>query len=214
MSLIYGLYAVTPEIENTDRLAAMVREALRGGARLVQYRSKTAPAPLRREQARALLGLCREHGVPLIVNDDIGLAADVGADGVHLGREDAPVAAARLRLGEGKIVGVSCYDEIERALRAQADGAAYVAFGSFFASRVKPGAVRAPTTLLSEAKRRLAVPVVAIGGITIANAPQLIAAGADSIAVITALFSAPDIRNAAAQFSALFNRQGHSDQRI
>lgn len=205
MSRIYGLYAVTPELENTDRLVAMVREALRGGARLVQYRNKTACASLRREQARALLELCREHGVPLIVNDDAGLAAEVDADGVHLGRDDAPVAAARVRLGEEKIVGVSCYDQLERAVRAQEDGAAYVAFGSFFASRVKPGAARAPMALLSEARRRLAVPVVAIGGITLANAPRLIAAGADSIAVITALFSVPDIRNAAAQFSALFN---------
>lgn len=208
MSRIHGLYAVTPELENTDRLVAMVREALLGGARLVQYRNKTASPALRRDQARALLGACREQGAALIVNDDVETAADVGADGVHLGRDDAPVAAARARLGEETIVGVSCYDQLERALRAQQAGASYVAFGSFFESQVKPGAVRAPIGLLSEARRRLTLPVVAIGGITLANAPRLIAAGADSIAVITALFSAPDIRSAAAQFSALFDSGG------
>jgi len=203
---ICGLYAVTPDEIDTRALAVKVRAALSGGAKLVQYRNKTAAVAQRFEQAGALLELCRQYGARLIVNDHLDLALKVGADGLHLGAEDGPVADARKKLGAGKIIGVSCYDRLQNALDAQSQGADYVAFGSFFASGIKPEAVRAPLALLREAKQRLAIPIVAIGGITLANAPQLIAAGADSVAVISALFAAPDVELAAQRFTALFDK--------
>lgn len=207
---LFGLYAVTPDELDIAKLAAQVQAALAGGAKLVQYRNKIADAAVRREQAQALLALCREYGVPLIINDHVELALDIGADGVHLGSEDGSVSTAREKLGAGRIIGASCYNLLERARAAQQEGADYLAFGSFFASAVKPGAARAPFALLRKAKRALSLPVVAIGGVTLANAPQLIAAGADSVAVISALFSAPDIRAAARQLSELFTREAHS----
>lgn len=201
---ISGLYAVTPDCADTHALLASVDAALAGGARLVQYRNKPAAAALQLAQGRALFALCRKHHVPLIVNDHLALAVALDADGLHLGAEDGPVAAARERLGPAKILGVSCYDRLDLALEAERRGADYVAFGSFYASGVKPGAVRAPLALLHEARQRLTKPVVAIGGITLDNAPQLVAAGADSVAVISALFDASDIQHAARRFSALF----------
>ncbi|HSE00504.1 MAG TPA: thiamine phosphate synthase [Burkholderiales bacterium] len=201
---ISGLYAVTPDGDDTPALIAAVEAALAGGARLLQYRNKPAPAALRLSQASALLVLCRRYRVPLIINDDLDLALAVSADGLHLGAEDGSLAAARARLGTAKILGASCYDRLELALEAARLGADYVAFGSFFPSSVKPGAVRAPLTLLRDAKRRLSMPVVAIGGITLENAPQLIAAGADGVAVISALFGADDVELAARRFNALF----------
>ena len=201
---ISGLYAVTPDGDDTPALIAAVEAALAGGARLLQYRNKPAPAALRLSQASALLVLCRRYRVPLIINDDLDLALAMSADGLHLGAEDGSLAAARARLGTAKILGASCYDRLEAALEAARLGADYVAFGSFFPSSVKPGAVRAPLTLLRDAKRRLSMPVVAIGGITLENAPQLIAAGADGVAVISALFGADDVELAARRFSALF----------
>ena len=201
---VRGLYAVTPDLADTDALLVQVDAALAGGARVVQYRNKTGGDTLKLEQARVLAALCRRHRLPLIINDHLELALAVDADGLHLGSDDGPVAEARSRLGPDKLLGVSCYDRIDNALDAARLGANYVAFGSFFPSRVKPGAVRASLSLLGEVKRRQALPVVAIGGITVENAPQLIAAGADSVAVISALFEAPDIEMTARRFSALF----------
>ena len=201
---IAGLYAVTPDELDDSKLIAQVHAALSGGAKLVQYRNKRAPLTTCRRQAKALLALCRRHGAPLIVNDHAALALEIGADGVHLGSEDGSIDVARAQLGPAAIIGVSCYNELETAIKAQQAGATYVAFGSFFLSSIKPVAVHAPLTLLHEAKRELMLPVVAIGGIDHANAPQLIAAGADSVAVISALFSAKDIRRAALHFSKLF----------
>lgn len=201
---IRGLYAITPEVADTAALLAKVRAALSGGARLVQYRSKSDDVALRHEQAAELLALCRAHGVPLIINDDVRLAALTEADGVHLGEEDASLKEARINLGPEKIIGVSCYQDLARARRAAADGADYVAFGSFYPSPTKPGARPCPISLLTEAKRALKVPVVAIGGITPDNAPALVAAGADAVAVISALFDAPDIAAVAAHFDSLF----------
>jgi len=201
---LYGLYAVTPDDADTARLLSRVAAALAGGARTVQYRNKTADTLLRREQARALHALCLKRDAALIVNDDLELALAVGAAGVHLGGEDGSLAEARSRLGPHKLLGASCYSRLENAERAIAEGADHIAFGSFFVSSVKPGAVRSPLSLLTDAKRRFGVPVVAIGGITPANAPQLIAAGADSVAVISALFGADDITRAAQEFNALF----------
>jgi len=201
-----GLYALTPDEPDTAVLAAKVRAAIAGGATAVQYRNKQAPARLRQEQALTLAVLCRGAGVPLLVNDDVELALAVAAAGVHLGRDDGDLAAARRRLGPGRLLGASCYDRIERAERAVAAGADHVAFGSMFASPTKPAAVRAPLALLGAA-RRFGVPVVAIGGITLENAPLAIAAGADAIAVITALFDARDVAARSRAFTDLVPRK-------
>lgn len=206
-SKISGLYAVTPDEPDTELLTAKVRDALAGGVTLVQYRNKAADAALRLVQAKTLFKACREHDVAFIINDHLELALEIDADGVHLGDVDGSIAAARRKLGPDRILGASCYNLVQNALDAQRAGATYVAFGSFYSSTVKPGTVRAPLDLLREAKRRIAVPVVAIGGVTQANALQLIAAGADSVAVISALFDAPDVTLAAQQFCDLFHQR-------
>jgi len=203
---ISGLYALTPDLGDTDALTARVAAALAGGATAIQYRNKSASPDLRLEQALALRRLCAVRGTILIVNDDVELASAVDADGVHLGRDDASVAAARERLGPLALIGASCYDSLVRAEAAIATGADYVAFGSFFASAVKPDAVRADTSLLSVAKMRWNVGVVAIGGITAANAGSLLAAGADSVAVLSAVFGAADVKAAARDIALLFSR--------
>jgi thiamine-phosphate pyrophosphorylase len=204
---VSGLYAVTPDVADTPSLLTTAEAALAGGARMLQYRNKSASSALRLLQARALLALCRKFRVPLIINDHLDLAVAVDADGLHLGAEDGSLATARKGLGPTRILGASCYDRVEHAREAERLGADYVAFGSFFPSSVKPGAVRAPLALLRDAKRSLSVPIVAIGGITLENAPQLIAAGADGVAVVSALFGADDVRLAASRFSALFARR-------
>ena len=203
--VIRGLYAVTPDEFDTALLAARVKAAVAGGARLLQYRNKGAPLSLRLEQARTLVPICRHSGVPLIVNDHPDVALEVGADGVHLGRDDGDVAAARIRL-PGKLLGVSCYDEIARAISAERDGADYVAFGRFFPSVTKPGYIKASLDLVAEAKRCVHVPIVAIGGITLEHTPSLIAAGVDAVAVISALFASADVRESARAFAALFEK--------
>lgn len=201
---IAGLYAITPDIADTTDLLRRARAALGGGARVLQYRNKTAPPALRREQALALQALCMEFTVPLIINDHLDLALAVDAAGLHLGGDDGDIAAARTKLGPRKLLGASCYDRIELAHDAVAAGADHIAFGSFFASSVKPDAVRPPLDLIARAKQQFRLPVVAIGGITPHNAPRLIAAGVDAVAVISAVFSAPDIAAAAGGFQALF----------
>jgi thiamine-phosphate pyrophosphorylase len=200
---ISGLYAITPDLADTAVLLAKTQAALAGGARLLQYRNKTADENLRREQAAALRELCRRYGAMLIINDHVELAREIDADGVHVGADDAGVAAARSLLGHSKIIGATCYNDLQRALAAAAQGADYVAFGSFFASSVKPGAVRAPLALLQQARRQVTVPVVAIGGITLDNAAGLIDAGANAVAVISALFAVPDVEVAARKFCQL-----------
>jgi thiamine-phosphate pyrophosphorylase len=202
-----GLYAVTPDEPDIGSLARKVRQALAGGARVLQYRSKSANAALRREQGAALLALCREARVPLVINDDLDLARAIGADGLHLGREDVSIAAARAQLGKDRLLGVSCYDRLELALAAREAGADYVAFGSAFPSATKPEATHAPLSLYRAARARLDFPIVAIGGITTENAHAVIEAGADAVAVISALFDAPDIEATARSFSRLFDRK-------
>jgi thiamine-phosphate pyrophosphorylase len=200
---IAGLYAVTPDWDDTARLIVAVAQAIAGGARVVQYRNKRARAAQRLEHALALSAVCAKAGATFIVNDDVELALQVDADGAHLGATDGDLAAARRRLGPTKRLGASCYDRLDRARAALAAGADHVAFGSAFASGTKPGAVRAPHTLYG-AGAALGAPVVAIGGITHANAADVIAAGADAVAVIGDLFDAPDIAARAAQFARLF----------
>lgn len=199
-----GLYAVTPEMEDTKGLRERVARALAGGASIVQYRAKGAEDARAVEQAQALAALCRDAGALFIVNDSIELAQACAADGVHLGRDDAEVAYARRRLPRA-IIGASCYDDSGRAAAAARDGADYVAVGSVFPSATKPGARRASLAVIGEAARASGLPVAAIGGIDLANAGRVVDAGADMLAVISALFDAPDVERAARGFSSLFS---------
>lgn len=204
---IGGLYAITPEEMRTEILIGKVSRALAGGAAVVQYRNKAAAAELRREQGRALCTLCRRAGVPFVVNDDLMLALELDADGVHLGSEDGSLGQARQALGPGKLLGASCYDRVELALAAARSGADYVAFGSVFGSATKPGAVRAPPGIFALAKMQVALPLVAIGGITLQNAGDVYDAGADAVAVISALFDSADIAASAAGFTRIHQQQ-------
>lgn len=199
-----GLYAITPDEPDRSRLLTAVEAALAGGCRWLQYRDKLSAPAERLARATALSGLCRHRGAALIVNDDIELAQAVGAAGVHLGRDDGDLAAARAVLGPGSILGASCYADLETARRAVAEGADYVAFGAVYASPTKPAASRAPIELFARCRTEIDVPVCAIGGITLANAMPLVATGANLLAVITDLFSASDIAARAAAYQHLF----------
>jgi thiamine-phosphate pyrophosphorylase len=199
-----GLYAITPETQDTERLARLVGECLEGGATALQYRAKGVPPGIALTQARRLAALCRDHGAIFIVNDSVELALAAGATGVHLGRDDSAPHEARMVMPRG-LIGVSCYDQPLLAKAAAVAGADYVAIGSVFASSTKPRAVRAPLALLAQARDVTGLPVVAIGGITLANAGEAIAAGADMVAVIAGVFAAPDVRAAARGFARLFD---------
>ena len=201
---VKGLYAITPESTDSVALLARVDAALRGGAKVVQYRSKSVGDSLRRCQARDLGRLCRTRNALFIVNDSVDLALDADADGVHLGKDDGSVVVARARLGARKLIGVSCYDDMARARHVASQGADYLAFGSFFSSTTKPFAKRADPELLRSAASEIGLPVVAIGGITEHNAAALIAAGASAVAVLSALFDASDVEGQARRFASLF----------
>ena len=203
---IHGLYLVTPDWDDTARLAAAADAALAGGAAAVQYRHKHAAPALALQQARELLAVCRRHGRPLVINDSVELMLAAGADGVHLGRDDEHPRVVRERIGSGRYIGVSCYDDFERAMML-APFADQVALGSVFLSQVKPGAVRAPLELFGRARAQGLSPI-AIGGIDGSNAAAVIAAGADALAVITAVFGAADITVAARQLSSQFEGNG------
>lgn len=202
-----GLYAITPDEPCTDILVGKVGQALLGGASAIQYRNKTAAPELQREQGRALAALCREAGAVFIVNDDVALALALDADGVHLGGDDGDLAQARLRIGQGRLLGASCYNRIELADAAALAGVDYLAFGSIFSSLTKPGAVSAPLSIFAEAHRRFALPLVGIGGVTLQNASQVFAAGADAVAVISAVFDAGDVTASAAGFTRIYQQQ-------
>jgi len=204
---IAGLYAVTPDEPDTEVLVSKVAQALHGGASIVQYRNKTADPDLRREQGRALAVLCREANVCFVINDDLALALELDADGVHLGAEDGDLTAARIHLGPGKLLGASCYDRIELAQAAAQAGVDYLAFGSIFGSVTKPAAVRAPLAVFAEARRKFSLPLVAIGGINLQNAVQAFSAGASAVAVISALFDADNIAERAAGFARIHQQQ-------
>lgn len=211
-----GLYGITPEWDDTDRLLAAIEQAAQGGMVALQWRRKTTSAQNGLTQARRVRQCCDALKIPFIVNDDWRLATMVDADGVHLGRDDGSIAKARLALGSEKIIGYSCYNDVKLAQQAIASGADYIAFGSVYPSSIKPEAVRASLDVIRDAHQLVTtqsapaagdkrVAVVAIGGITPDNAAAIIKAGADSIALISGLFDAPDIRVAAAQCQALFH---------
>lgn len=201
-----GLYAITDEaLIPEGELNSAVASAIAGGAAMVQYRSKCPDRDRRRREAQGLVEICIPLGIPLIINDDVALARETGAAGVHLGCDDDDVIMARTALGRDAIIGLSCYNEFARAVAAQEAGADYVAFGSFYPSATKPEAVRADTALLERAHRELHLPAVAIGGITAHNGATLVAAGAHLLAVITDVFRPGDIEAAARRIASLFD---------
>ena len=198
-----GLYLITPDEQDTGRLLARVEPLLDAGVTLLQLRNKRGPASLLRRQALALLPACRTRRIPLLINDDWRMAADVGADGVHLGQRDGSIERARAALGPSAIIGATCHASLELAARAAAEGADYLAFGAMFGSSTKPDAPGAPMSVLREAAR-FGLPVVAIGGITTDNARRAIAAGADLLGVIGAVFDAADPVARVRDFHSLF----------
>ncbi len=206
-----GLYAITDAgLQAPDQLVVRVQQAIDGGAVLIQYRDKSSEQSIRRRQAQALVELCNARGALLIINDDVALAADVGAHGVHLGLDDTSICAAREQLGKASIIGASCYNRWTLARQAADAGADYIAFGRFFASRTKPQAVEADIALLQRAHRELDLPIAAIGGITADNAGALIDAGADLLAVVHDVFAADDVLAAARRYQTLFSLPGQN----
>lgn len=199
-----GLYLVTPDWDDTDKLVAATEQAIAGGASLLQYRHKTASAELRTEQAAALLNLCRRLKVPLIINDHLDLCERIDADGVHVGGADASVAEVRTKLGKAKIVGASCYGDLQLARDAAAAGASYVAFGGFYPSRVKKYEVTTSPDIITRALSNIDLPLCVIGGMTPQNARPLIELGANAVAAISSVYAATDHRSAAAEFASMF----------
>jgi thiamine-phosphate pyrophosphorylase len=207
LSRLHGLYVITDHdlfASLQSDLRKPVLDAIRGGARIVQYRNKHASNDKKHAEASALLALCEEHDVTLLINDDVELAKQVGAHGVHIGQSDMRCEEAREILGDDKIIGVTCHDKLALALAAEQAGADYVAFGRFFASQTKPSAPPATPEILQQAKQLLSIPVVAIGGITAGNAQILVQYGADMLAVSHSVFAANDISASARQISGLF----------
>lgn len=199
-----GLYVVTPDWDDTQKLLETSVRALKGGVALLQYRHKTASDALRREQAMALLALCRRYQVPFIINDFVELCMDIGADGIHVGGTDTAVAEVRKQVGPDKILGASCYGSLELAHAAEQAGASYVAFGGFYPSRVKKYPVTTPPTIVTDWKKQGIVPSVVIGGMTHDNAAPLVANGADMVAAISSVYMAHDPQTAAREFAELF----------
>ena len=207
----HGLYAITDaQLTPEERLYEMVAKAIEGGAVMIQYRNKNADAAQREREARLLSDVCLAHSIPLIINDSVDLAQRVGAQGVHLGGTDAPIHEARALLGDHAIIGISCYNEFQRALRAQQAGADYVAFGSFHPTATKSGTVRATIELLHEARKYLSIPMVAIGGITPENGRPIVQAGATLVAACQGVFGQGDVQFAAQKYAHLFTAVGNT----
>lgn len=190
---------------DSDCMLKSIERSLEGGTTVIQYRDKSTDQTKRLKQAGSLKQLCDRYNAALLINDDIQLAKQCGAAGVHLGQSDGTVTEARKILGTEAIIGVTCHDSIELAVQAHSEGADYVAFGAFFPSKTKPDAKPAPIDLIARVKSKVNLPIVAIGGITIDNAQQIITAGADMVAVIHALYAQDDIRKTAQNFHQLFN---------
>ena len=203
--IIKGLYVITPDMADLNTLIHKTKLAIEGGASMVQYRSKMLDRDVKMQQSAAILRLCRQYDVPCVINDDVEMCRILEADGVHLGEKDDNIEEVRRILGEDAIIGSSCYNQLERAKQAQKEGASYVAFGTMFPTPTKPGAPRATLALLKEAKREIHIPIVAIGGITMNNAHDVIETGIDAIAVITSLYEAKSIKETAEIFLKMFH---------
>jgi thiamine-phosphate pyrophosphorylase len=203
-STLRGLYVVTPDWDDTKKLVEVSEQALKGGVALLQYRHKTASDALRREQAEALLALCRKYTVSFIINDFVQLCIDIDADGIHVGGTDKSVAEVRALIGADKILGSSCYGDLALAHAAEKAGASYVAFGGFYPSRVKKYPVTTPQTIVADWKAQGKVPSVVIGGMTRDNAAPLVTNGADMVAAISSVYLANDPQAAAREFAELF----------
>ena len=203
--IIKGLYAITPDMADLNSLIQKTRLAIEGGAFMVQYRSKIQDRDVKMQQRAAILRLCREYKIPCIVNDDVDMCRALEADGVHLGEKDDNIAEVRHILGEEAIIGSSCYDQLKRANEAQKEGASYVAFGAMYPTSTKPHAPRASLALLREAKSQIQIPIVAIGGITMNNAHDVIETGIDAIAVINSLYESNAIKETAETLSSMFH---------
>lgn len=194
---IKGLYAITdPNLLSDEVIYDKVSEAIDGGISVLQYRNKVANKALQYQQAEQLSQLCAKNQVTFIINDDINLAYDVDADGVHLGKEDSSLKLAREKLGINKIIGISCYNQLNSAEKAQKQGADYIAFGRFFPSKTKPEAVQAQLSIIKQAKRLIKLPIVAIGGINLSNIEDIVTAQADAIAIIHAIFATEAVYSA------------------
>lgn len=208
-SRLHGLYAITDERLISDQFETAIKQTLQGGSRIIQYRDKSSDTGKRQRQCRIIRQLCDQYQALFIVNDDIELALTASADGVHLGKDDLNISAARQRLGADAIIGVSCYNQLELATEAEHAGADYVAFGAFFSSSVKPDANHAPLSLIALAKEKFELPICCIGGINADNAASLINAGSDMIAVISDIFipnnADQDIKQASKNLSKLFS---------
>lgn len=205
-SRLRGLYAITDEnLISESAFAKTVEQALQGGAAIIQYRDKSSDDTKRRQQAALLRALCSQYAATLIINDDLTLAKTVAADGVHLGENDATISEARMLLGDTRLIGVSCYNQLQRALAAQSAGADYVAFGAIFDSPTKQAARSASCALITAAKSQLSIPVCAIGGIDTSNVAKVIGAGADMAAMISALWNADDIKHTSELIARLFH---------
>ncbi|MES2537202.1 MAG: thiamine phosphate synthase [Pseudomonadota bacterium] len=199
-----GLYIVTPDWDDTQKLLQVTEQALRGGAALVQYRHKNASPALRQEQAAGLLALCRRYQRPFIINDHVDLCLALDADGVHVGGTDVSVAQVRAAVGPAKIVGASCYGDLQLAHSAHAAGASYVAYGGFYPSRVKKYPVTTSPYIITQSKQDIPLPSVVIGGMTQENSAVLVVAGADMVAAISSVYLADDPEAAARGFGSLF----------
>ena len=206
-SILSGLYVIADSSLSSSHstLREKVEQAILGGARIVQIRDKRPTPDI--EEIQNIARLCKQHKIPLLMNDSIELAMQVDADGVHLGQSDTNLKEARQRLGESAIIGITCHSDLTLAKQAAAEGADYVAFGRFFPSQTKPDAPPADIKILRQARQELQIPIVAIGGITPDNGGSLIHAGADMLAVINGVFGQTDITTAAQQFSQLFKQQ-------
>jgi thiamine-phosphate pyrophosphorylase len=203
---IQGVYAITdPYLLSDNILYNSVSQAIDAGISVLQYRNKTASYDLQQQQAECLNTVCQKNQVVFLINDSIQLAKQVSADGVHLGKEDNNVSHAREQLGPSAIIGISCYNQLQRAIDAEQYGADYIAFGRFFSSKTKPHASAADPQIITQAKQKISIPIVAIGGITVENANTVINAGADSIAVINSIFAQKKTFNAAEELVQLFN---------
>jgi thiamine-phosphate pyrophosphorylase len=199
-----GLYLVTPDWDDTDKLIEVSELALQGGAALLQYRHKTANAALRKKQATALLELCRRYHRPFLINDHIDLCIELDADGIHVGGLDASIEQARAAVGPNKIVGATCYGDIQLAHKAKQQGASYVAFGGFYSSGIKKYPVTTPLNIVALSKSTIELPTVVIGGMTLENCQPLIAAGADMVAVISSVYFDEHPKLAARNFVTCF----------